>query len=287
MLKKMNRKTAFLAGMAALISLLLLTAATYAWFTSNQSVSTTRANARTGEANVQLLVSEQGGAAFIGSDTAAITQVNQANKDYLLPVSTADLNTFLFNSATVNGYASAFTPLQNEEHIYHGVVYIKAVLTGENVNRRMAVYLEKSTATGGELIQGGNGLLSHAARLGISIPGQSPMIFSLSQQQNEADMQVRNTMLNGAPVEDGKVLTMANGAVTAVSDPSIPIESYVIDADRVGAALPERPLFVLDNGTVYPVDVYFYLEGCDPDCSDSISMDSLDLHLSFYGVVQS
>ena len=32
-------------------------------------------------------------------------------------------------------------------------------------------------------------------------------------------------------------------------------------------------------------NMYFYLEGCDPDCSDSVSYDEADLHLAFYGVL--
>ncbi|MFQ9547592.1 MAG: hypothetical protein ACLRZ6_06905 [Lachnospiraceae bacterium] len=35
---------------------------------------------------------------------------------------------------------------------------------------------------------------------------------------------------------------------------------------------------------IYPVDVYFYLEGCDPDCSDAITHNEADLYLAFYGI---
>ena len=38
----------------AIAALLSLTAATYAWFTSNQAVSTTRASARTAEESLEL-----------------------------------------------------------------------------------------------------------------------------------------------------------------------------------------------------------------------------------------
>lgn len=42
----------------------------------------------------------------------------------------------------------------------------------------------------------------------------------------------------------------------------------------------------MDLNQIYPVDIYFYLEGCDPDCSDDLSFDIADLHLAFYGVLQ-
>ena len=35
---------------------------------------------------------------------------------------------------------------------------------------------------------------------------------------------------------------------------------------------------------IYPVDVYFYLEGCDSDCSDAITHNEADLYLAFYGI---
>jgi hypothetical protein len=41
----------------------------------------------------------------------------------------------------------------------------------------------------------------------------------------------------------------------------------------------------LELNQIYAVDIYFYLEGCDPDCSDSVSLDGADLHLAFYGVL--
>ena len=36
---------------------------------------------------------------------------------------------------------------------------------------------------------------------------------------------------------------------------------------------------------IYTLDVYFYLEGCDPDCSDGISQNMADIHLAFFGVL--
>ena len=45
------------------------------------------------------------------------------------------------------------------------------------------------------------------------------------------------------------------------------------------------PLLEMELGRVYQVDVYFYLEGCDPDCTESIAFDDGYLHLAFYGVL--
>ena len=48
----------------AIAALLSLTAATYAWFTSNQEVSTTRASARTAEESLELQISSDGSTFF-------------------------------------------------------------------------------------------------------------------------------------------------------------------------------------------------------------------------------
>ena len=44
-------------------------------------------------------------------------------------------------------------------------------------------------------------------------------------------------------------------------------------------------LLEMELNRIYTVDVYFYLEGCDPDCSDSVSDQEADIHLAFYGVI--
>lgn len=41
----------------------------------------------------------------------------------------------------------------------------------------------------------------------------------------------------------------------------------------------------MELNRIYTVDVYFYLEGCDPDCSDGLSYQTADIHLAFYGVI--
>lgn len=60
----------------AIAALLALTAATYAWFTSNKSVSTSTAVTRTGDQTLELQISEQGEGAFQSVETASISQVN-------------------------------------------------------------------------------------------------------------------------------------------------------------------------------------------------------------------
>ena len=42
----------------------------------------------------------------------------------------------------------------------------------------------------------------------------------------------------------------------------------------------------LNLNETYTVDVYFYLEGCDPDClSDKVALTKATLNLAFYGLL--
>lgn len=270
-----------------LIILLSLTAATYAWFSSNRVVDTDRVQTRSGTTSLELQVSSQGGNAFRGSQEAAITQVNATSLTSLLPVSTANLKTFVYNPITVNDMASVFVPVENENRYYHGRVFLRAAAEGQPQGSTMALYLDESEAAGGKLATVPSGQLLHAARLGLTFGDQKTdaVIFFLSEKVNEGSGQVRNTSVNGVVLEDGQVLDGSSGTVRAAKDPSVALETYTIVMNGENTVLPDKPLINMELNKIYPVDIYFYLEGCDPDCSDVISYDSVDLHLAFYGVL--
>ncbi len=105
--------------MFALISMVVLTAATFAWFTQNRVVGTSRAEGRSGTANVRLLISAT--PSDFTSSESYINQVNSANAQFLMPVSTADLRSFVRN-ATNGDEAHYFAPVDNEQNYYHGRV---------------------------------------------------------------------------------------------------------------------------------------------------------------------
>lgn len=73
---------------------------TYAWFTSNRAVSTNTVTARTDEENLELQLSSTGGSSFRDSQPASITQVNKTDAEYLIPVSTNDLQNFVYSPFT-------------------------------------------------------------------------------------------------------------------------------------------------------------------------------------------
>ena len=81
------------------------------------------------------------------------------------------------------------------------------------------------------------------------------------------------------------MLDASSGSIRAVSDPSKLIDSVCVARDAGGYSLPDESVAEIEMNTVYQVDVYFYLEGCDPDCTNPISYEASNLHLAFLGIL--
>ena len=274
MLKKTNRKTAYLAIAAAVVALLLVSVATYAWFTSNQSVRTTRADARTGQADVQLLISEYGGSQFTNAVSCYIPQVNQANREYLLPVSTADLKTFLFNSMTPDGFASSFSLDSNEEHVFHGRVYLKSQDAAHNV------YFDRLNMTFGEDVQ------AHAAmRLGMKIStskGTDTYIFRLDELIDTYSAEVQRTIPEGIMVIAS---SDAMGVPYYYPDPCVNLLDYCIQTAGDQSSGGAKALCNIPTNEIATVEYWLYLEGCDDNCINAVQMRDVALQFAFTGVI--
>lgn len=266
-------KTALIAVIYALIILLALSISTYAWFTSNRTVGTSRVNASASQADISLYVGSSADA--VNESVCDIAHVNSYDLENLRPVSTADLSTFVYSVA-----GKGFSRVENEQYIYHGRVYIRAASTGASSYSRLALYFENA----GELLKADEGShLLNAARLGFTFDGSSPVILNLSTESNGEGNIINNTYLNGSatPMEAGNVLTFSGDSVTAVTDPSIYIGDTVL-----GSGGASTPFAYIDLNRTYAMDIYFYLEGCDPDCSDYVQKDGVSLQLYFSGVAE-
>ena len=256
---------------------------TYAWFTSNREVSTNTVTARTDEENLELQLSSTGGSSFRDSQPASITQVNKTDAEYLIPVSTNDLQNFVYSPFTDSGMASSFERVQNEEYYYHGRVYIRAVGEGMDDGSTMKLYLDQ---TDGFLGRNTDGKMLSAARLGLMFDGDASTAAILRLTEEElGSKQVYNTVINGKTLGKNQVLSSKNHTVQAVTDPSVSVADYTVSFGSEDIQIPEKALLSMELNKVYTVDVYFYLEGCDPDCSNSIQYSTVDLQLGFYGVL--
>lgn len=271
-------------AVTTLFAVLAFTFATLAWFTANRAVQTNTATARTGDETLELQISSSGGSSFKSVETAQITQINQTNSEILLPVSTADLNSFVYAPFTKDGKASAFKKVDDEANYYHGRVYLRAEGEGWPEGSRMNLYLDQSDGLLGEAA---DGYLLNASRLGLIFNGDTsnPIILRLSESENPENAQIYNTEVNGKILGKNQVLGYNDSGVFAIEDPSVSISEYTIDFSENQMKLPSRALMNMELGKIYPVDIYFYLEGCDPDCCESIQLNEAELHLAFYGVL--
>jgi predicted ribosomally synthesized peptide with SipW-like signal peptide len=292
------RRQLFLAAAAVLLALLAITAGTYAWFSSNRTVSTDSVQGRSGTDTVTLLLGTDEdltlSARYAQSETA-ILQVNTTAAEELLPVSTADLATFVYNPSTIDDLASTFALVEDESYYYHGRVYLRAVAEGlpeaQLAASRLALYFDTSNDVGGALAEAEDdqSTLLYAARLGLTFDGESPIIFRLAEDDGLTDA-VYNTVIDGVTLGDGQVLDASAGldAIRAVDDPAVSLASRTLplDGGSDADALRElQPLALLELNHTYAVDIYFYLEGCDPACSNDIFYDAASLHLAFYGIL--
>ena len=260
--------------------------ATYAWFSSNSVVETDIASGRTSTDLVELLISSDGGNAFNGSTQAAIIRVNPNSGERLMPVSTADLSSFVYSDGTVESNAVHFTRVDGEKYYYHGRVFLKAVSQGHDENAKLQLYLDQAETQNGSFFKNIQGYVANAARLGMTFNGAEPKIFKVSNNSNpDADRRM-NTVLNGVVLQENQVIALNGDTMNAVADPSQAMENYMVGADGMPLNGTAKPLLTMEVNRVYAVDIYFYLEGCDPDCTEAVQMNELDFHLAFYGVLE-
>lgn len=285
---KFLKRSALLAVLSILIAAAVLTAATYAWFTSSRNVTTNRIETSTAFSELTLYVKAPSDSTFTGN-VCALTFTGGNNMS-LLPVSTADLQNFVYCPTTnVSDRAETFLPVTdtaNQNLFCYGSIDMRAELGGEATSSsRVAVYLDQSDAFGMLAEKAdADSLLLNAARLGIAVHGDAntARIFYLSDAHNPESQQVLNTVVNGQLQGENIVLMSdAGGNVTAVSDPAVPLSACMLS----DGAAPGEPLFYLEPGVDYQIDVYFYLEGCDSDCSDSIEFNAADFGLAFYATL--
>ena len=267
-----------------LAAFLTFSAATYAWFSSNSIVSTNKVQGRSGTDTVELQISSTGGDGFKAGSEAALAQVNASSSEMLMPVSTADLRTFVINTGTVEGKAINFVKVAGEKYVYHGRVYLKATAQGHE-GAKLALYLDGAESAGGNFAQNVKGYVANAARLGLLFDGGSAKILRLSETSNPTAQQVSNAVLNGTEVKPGQVINGSANPMQIAADPSLPMARFMVGDDGLAGNASVEPLLMMELNRIYAVDVYFYLEGCDPDCSDVTKLDSLNLHLAFYGVL--
>ena len=139
--------------MMFLSAALAFAAATYAWFTANEQVETSRITAETGKQDLELQISRSN---FNPAPNQEVELKAPAN--LLMPVSTADLNTFVYNLVANGDIADRFLPA-DETLYYHDTVYLRAKGTEVSKDIRLELYLDDKVditqSISGELLTAG------------------------------------------------------------------------------------------------------------------------------------
>ena len=292
----MKRKQTYLSlwtiGAAAVVTAMALTAATYAWFSSNREVETETVTARTGSVQLELQISKDN--PFSPGQNNEVTLKEREHP--LMPVSTYDLKNFVFCPYTdKNDNASTFQVVpevpDERNYYYHDTVYLRAVGSGVPEGTRMTLYLDtpKDSQTGAAIpvvrAPDGSELLK-AARLGLIINEGSPVFFNLSGQEDEES---GNTEFNGTILESGYALGF-DAEKDAFDTRKVELDT--LDQYQISEnGIPTKSLITMELDQVYRVDIFFYLEGCDPDCVSadinnhkSVSEHEAYLNLAFIGL---
>lgn len=258
-----------------LLAALTLGGATYAWFTFNNATNVEPMAGTVGDGAVSLLISASRDGPF---DKECDLPLEQAVEE-LLPVSTADLQTFYASAAqNKQGITLRYRDVteQAPQRLMHGTVYL------QSKNRGCDVYFFEP-----KLSFGSDGQALSALRLVLKLTtetdGEQLLFFRLDD-------------LGGGGAEEQATVTGDNVVVSSIdaggqpgytADPAEDIGAYLAQADGEEDTTPragEQALCALQADEVASVEYWLYLEGCDTACVNAVQTRELSLQLGFAGV---
>lgn len=272
------------AVMLALVA--VLGAATYAWFTNNMKVNTNSVTVHSDTSELALELGNASTGSWSSSGDAALS-TSSPNDLTLYPVSTFDLNGFAEcvqnNSA---GEATSFEQAADGEHFYHGWIDMRASVTGSGASKvtgKVNLYLDGSLSP-----NGADATLLRAARVGIKVSSGGQVlatdIFELDGSDGGHRSEHPATVPGLAGYTDGMLLGWQNGALACGADTKQDPGSYTIDTSE-SAARPQNALVTMTLGQTYRLDVYYYIEGTDPDSADYLYQSAGTLNLGLFATL--
>lgn len=265
-----------------------LGAATYAWFTNNMKVNTNSVSVHSDTSKLVLELgdadrgswSQQGDASLASTASGAVT---------LYPVSTFDLNGFAAcaqnNSA---GDATVFEQAKdNGSTYYHGWIDLRPTITGTGASKvkgKVSLYLAESLVP-----QGANAELLRAARVGIKISSGNQVLATNIFELDSSDSGHRGEHPTTAPAglagyADGMLLGWQNGQLACGANVAQDPAAFTLDTSET-ATRPQNSLATLALGQIYRLDIYYYIEGTDPDSADYLHQDPGALHLALFATL--
>ena len=265
-----------------------LGAATYAWFTSNMKVNTNSVSVHSDTSKLVLELgdadagswSQQGDASLASTASGAAT---------LYPVSTFDLNGFAACAQNnSSGDATVFEQAKdNGSAYYHGWIDLRPTITGTGASKvkgKVSLYLAESLVP-----QGADAELLRAARVGIKISNGSQVLATNIFELDSSDGGHRGEHPTTAPAglagyADGMLLGWQNGQLACGADVKQDPAAFTLDTSET-ATRPQNALATLALGQAYRLDIYYYIEGTDPDSADYLHQDPGTLHLALFATL--
>ena len=265
-----------------------LGAATYAWFTSNMKVNTNSVSVHSDTSKLVLELgdadagswSQQGDASLASTASGAAT---------LYPVSTFDLNGFAACAQNnSSGDATVFEQAKdNGSAYYHGWIDLRPTITGTGASKvkgKVSLYLAESLVP-----QGADAELLRAARVGIKISNGSQVLATNIFELDGSDSGHRGEHPTTAPAglagyTDGMLLGWQNGQLACGADVKQDPAAFTLDTSET-ATRPQNVLATLALGQTYRLDIYYYIEGTDPDSADYLHQDPGTLHLALFATL--
>lgn len=265
-----------------------LGAATYAWFTSNMKVNTNSVSVHSDTSKLVLELgnadtgnwSQQGDASLSSNASDSVT---------LYPVSTFDLNGFAAcaqNNAA--GDATVFEQAKDDgSSYYHGWIDLRPSISGTGASKvkgKVNLYLAESLVP-----QGADAELLRAARVGIKISSGGQVLATDIFELDNSDSGHRAEHPTTAPAglagyTDGMLLGWQNGQLACGADVKQDPAAFTLDTSET-ATRPQNALATLTLGQTYRLDIYYYIEGTDPDSASYLYQDPGTLHLALFATL--
>ena len=265
-----------------------LGAATYAWFTSNMKVNTNSVSVHSDTSKLVLELGDADAGSWSQRGDASLA-TNASGSVTLYPVSTFDLNGFAAcaqNNAA--GDATVFEQAKDDgSAYYHGWIDLRPGITGTGASKvkgKVNLYLAESLVP-----QGADAELLRAARVGIKISSGGQLLATDIFELDSSDSGHRAEHPTTAPAglagyTDGMLLGWQNGQLACGANVTQDPAAFTLDTGET-ATRPQNALATLALGQTYRLDIYYYIEGTDPDSADYLHQDPGTLHLALFATL--
>ena len=175
----------------------------------------------------------------------------------------------------------------NGSAFYHGWIDLRPTITGTGASKvkgKVNLYLAESLVP-----QGADAELLRAARVGVKISSGGQVLAANIFELDSSDSGHRGEHPTTAPAglagyADGMLLGWQNGQLACGANVTQDPAAFTLDAGEA-AERPQNSLATLALGQTYRLDIYYYIEGTDPDSADYLHQDPGTLHLALFATL--